>query len=45
VKVNKCDRSTFKSHVNQASAKWRERSQYDWKVELGEFKGLVKVDS
>jgi hypothetical protein len=45
VKVNKCDRGAFESHVDQAFAKWRERSQYDWKVELGEFKGLVKVDS
>jgi len=45
VKVNKCDKSAFESHIDQAAAKWRERSQYDWKVELGEFKGLAKVDS
>jgi len=45
LKVNECDRGAFESHADQAAAKWRERSQYDWKVELGEFKVLLKVDS
>ena len=45
MKVNKCVRSAFERHVGEAFAKWRERSQYDWKVDLGEFGGLVKADS
>lgn len=40
-KVNGCDRRTFEEHKEQAFAQWRERSGYEWKVDLGAYKDLV----
>ena len=40
-KVNECDRKTFEEHKKQAFAQWRERSRYEWKVDLGEYKDIV----
>lgn len=40
--VNKCNKSTFERYMDKAFAKWDERSQYNWEVDLGKFSGLVK---
>ncbi len=39
--VNGCDRRTFEEHKEQAFAQWRERSRYEWKVDLGAYKELI----
>lgn len=41
MKVNGCDREIFEKHKEQAFAQWRERSRYEWKVDLGAYKDLV----
>lgn len=41
-KVNNCDRDDFMKHENEAFKIWRERTQYQWKVDLGEYKKMVK---
>jgi len=42
MKVNGCDRKTFERHRREAFDQWRERSRYDWNVDLGEYESLVK---
>lgn len=39
--VNQCSRDVFKQHSEEAFAEWRERSKYEWKVDLGEYHELV----
>lgn len=41
-KVNNCDKSTFKLHYEEAFVQWNERSIHKWKVDLGEYKSIVK---
>jgi hypothetical protein len=41
-KVNGCDRETFERHRDEAFTQWRERSKYDWRVDLGEYEGLIE---
>jgi len=41
MKVNSCDRHTFLKHRRQAFAQWRERSQHDWQVDLGEYRDMI----
>ena len=41
MRVNDCDRETFLNHRAEAFAQWRERSQHEWQVELGEYKNMV----
>jgi len=41
MKVNGCDRRTFEEHKKKAFAQWRERSRYEWKVDLGDYEDLV----
>ena len=41
MKVNGCDRHTFLAHKRQAFAQWRERSQHDWQVDLGEYRDMI----
>lgn len=42
MKVNNCDKVTFKKHYDEAFAQWNERSTHKWKVDLGEYKTIVK---
>lgn len=42
MKVNGCDRKAFEEHRTKAFDQWRERSQYEWNVNLGEYEGLVE---
>lgn len=41
MKVNECGRDFFEQHKKQAFEQWRQRSQHQWKVELGAYKSLV----
>jgi hypothetical protein len=34
-RVNGCDRARFRTHRDAAFALWRERSRYEWAVDLG----------
>ena len=42
MKVNNCDKTTFKAFHEEAFAQWRERSLHQWKVDLGDYKTIVK---
>jgi hypothetical protein len=42
MKVNDCNRKVFEQHKIEAFAQWRERSQHQWTVDLGEFKSIAK---
>lgn len=42
IRVNKCDKETFNSHVEEAFIIWSERSSHKWKYNLGKFATLVK---
>ena len=35
--VNACSQEVFRLHYKQAFEQWRERSQYTWKTDLGEW--------
>ncbi|MBF6592047.1 MAG: HNH endonuclease, partial [Ktedonobacterales bacterium] len=35
LRVNGCDRATFRAHSERAFAQWRERSRYEWTTDLG----------
>jgi len=41
-KVNNCDRDYFLRHEEEAFKIWRERSQYQWRVDLGEYKNIIQ---
>jgi hypothetical protein len=41
-KVNNCDRNYFIRHETEAFKIWAKRSQYQWKVDLGEYKKMIK---
>jgi hypothetical protein len=40
--VNGCTTEEFKSHVKDAFAIWRKRSQYAWKQDFGEYGRFLK---
>lgn len=42
MKVNGCNRDTYEKHIKNAFDQWNKRSQYDWYLDLGEYKNLVK---
>lgn len=39
--VNGCDRATFEKHSKAALALFEERSKYKWRVDFGEYAGLI----
>jgi hypothetical protein len=43
MKVNNCDYSTFETHRIDAFRKWEERSQYQWKVDLGMYNVYIDI--
>jgi len=44
MKVNKCDRRTFEVHKKKAFEKYHERSQFQWKIDLGEYRNVIRAD-
>jgi hypothetical protein len=44
MEVNDCDRKTFEQHKGEAFDQWRQRSQHQWTVDLGEYKDFVKSE-
>lgn len=44
-KVNNCYRNDFLKHEDEVFKIWKERSQYQWKVDLGDYKDVIKSDS
>jgi hypothetical protein len=43
MKVNNCGRSTFIKHRREAFTQWEERSTHKWKVDLGDYRDVVKT--
>lgn len=41
--VNRCDLATFKAHVDEAYAKWRESSTIAWTIDWGDYTQLVQA--
>lgn len=41
--VNNCSKEEFKNYEKEVFARWRERSQYQWHVDLGEYKKIVEA--
>ncbi len=41
IKINKCDKDTFKKHKKKAFELWEERSRHEWKTDLGEYKDII----
>ena len=44
MKVNNCDRRMFEAHKKRAFEKWHERSQHQWKIDFGEYSGVIRAD-
>ena len=42
MKVNNCDRIAFENHFDDAREQWIERSGHNWRVDLGDYAGIVK---
>ena len=42
LKVNDCSRSIFTKHRREAFKQWQDRSSYEWQVDLGEYKNIIK---
>lgn len=42
MRVNNCDRGTFEEQKKRAFEEWRERSQHQWHIDLGEYKDVIK---
>ncbi len=40
-KVNQVDRTVFEKHYDECAEKWKWRSKYKWKMELGEWQKIV----
>lgn len=45
MRVNECDLETFKIHAREAMIKHRERSQYKWHLDLGEYEQQARGDN
>ena len=43
MRVNNCDKETFMKHRKKAFEQWRERSSYQWQIDLGEYKHIIKA--
>ncbi len=41
LKVNQVDRTVFEKHYDECAEKWKWRSKYKWKMELGEWQKIV----
>ncbi len=41
MRVNNCDLKTFERHKEMAITIWRKRSQYNWRVDFGEYNNIV----
>ncbi len=41
-RVNNCDKHTFERHREMAFDQWQKRSQHKWRVDLGEYKEVIK---
>ncbi len=44
MKVNGTNQTVFEKHKTEAFRIWRERSQHEWKTDLGEWASLVEND-
>ena len=44
MKVNNCERKTFKKHKKEAFEEWHKRSQYKWQIDFGKYKKLIKPE-
>lgn len=42
LKVNKCDSDTFEAHLAKARTTWERRSKRKWRLDFGEYAGLVE---
>ena len=42
IKVNNCDRSALEKQMQKAFEQWEERSRYEWQVDLGKYKNIIK---
>lgn len=42
-KVNNCNVEDFRRHEKEVFEKWRERSRWEWKVDLGKYKKLLHL--
>ncbi len=40
--VNKCSMAEYKKHEKEAFGLWRERSQYEWQPDFGNYTNLIK---
>jgi hypothetical protein len=40
MRVNGCDRKAFEAHRKKAFDLWSDRSQHEWKVELGKYEDM-----
>ncbi len=45
MKVNNCNKNAFEKHREEAFAKWREHSEHEWHVDLGEYKDVIESNS
>jgi len=43
MKINNCSRRTFEKHVKIVFEEWHRRSQYQWKVDLGEYEEISTI--
>jgi hypothetical protein len=41
LRVNGCDSETFEKHFEKARAIWEKRSRRNWRVDFGEYAGLI----
>jgi len=44
MKVNNCNRDVFEKHKEEAFAEWRKRSEYEWEIDLGEWRNLINKE-
>jgi len=44
MKVNDCDEEAFKKHYDEAFEIWEKRSAVKWKVDLQEYRSLIKKE-
>ena len=42
MRVNGCDMLTLTDHRARAFEQWEERSEHDWKIDLGKYQSMVK---
>ena len=42
IKVNNCSRDDFDKQLDEASKTWADRSQYNWKIDFGDYTELIE---